>query len=330
MASGLTHILLTKKLQDKIEDGGLKDILALAADSFQVGSIAPDLPYASIADNNLFLTKECSLADDFHYKRTNQLPLQSLVRLKALKGSLDEETFYHMFSFFLGYTSHVLADGIIHPFVRDKVGEYDMNKAAHRSLEMQLDVLFFEELTKGSGFASELNYSNVHDEIMNFLELKCRHDIIDLFRDLIRDVYGQEYSIEKIMGWINGMHRMFEIAEGDHLLFYRNLDANSFTFRNIEDIDRHKAVILGKPIDRECNFLNVESINYFEDCIPQYYNRLVPLAQKAYRYLFEDGPGLDCVDIPAINLDTGRLLSASDLTSIPAFWSGQRIVNKKR
>ena len=54
MASGLTHILLTKKLQDKFEDGQLKNILAYAADSFQVGAVGPDLPYASIADNDFF------------------------------------------------------------------------------------------------------------------------------------------------------------------------------------------------------------------------------------------------------------------------------------
>ncbi len=49
---------------------------------------------------------------------------QSFVRLKELKGQLDVGIHYHMFTFFLGYISHVLADGIIHPFVRDKVGEY--------------------------------------------------------------------------------------------------------------------------------------------------------------------------------------------------------------
>lgn len=328
MASGLTHILLTKKLQDRFEDGDLKNILAFAADSFQVGSVAPDLPYASIADNDFFFANESPLADDFHYKSTNQLPLQSLVRLKELKGQLDVEIHYHMFSFFLGYISHVLADGIIHPFVRDKVGEYNENQAEHRSLEMQLDVLFFEELTKGSGFTSELNYTNIHDEIENFLSLEFNDSIILVFSDLIKGIYGQDYSVEKISGWIKGLHRMFEIAEGDHPRFYRNLKANSFTYRNREDIDRERAVKLGNPKDREINFLKIDEIDFFENCIPQYYNRFVPLAQKAFRFVFEDGPALSEDDIPAINLDTGRLLSSNDLDTVPAFWNGEiKIVN---
>lgn len=320
MASGLTHILLTKKLQDKFEDGQLKNILAYAADTFQVGAVAPDLPYASIADNDFFFSNESPLADDFHYRLTNQMPLQSFRKLRSLKGQIGEELHYHLFSFFLGYTSHILADGIIHPFVRDKVGEYIDNQAEHRSLEMQLDVLFFEELTKKSGFAAELNYTNVHDEISNFLALEFNDEIVKTFSDMIETVYGQQCSVDKIQGWIKGLHRMFEVAEGDHPRFYRNLKANSFTFRNREDIDKDRAVTLRKPKDRDVNFLNVEEVNFLHDCIPQYYNRFVLVATKAYEYVFEDGQELNENDIPPINLDTGRLLPANDLNTIPEFW----------
>lgn len=321
MASGLTHILLTKKLQDKFEDGKLKNILAFAADSFQVGAVGPDLPYASIADDDFFLSNESPLADDFHYKLTNQIPLQSLRKLKSLNGQIGEELHYHMFSFFLGYISHVFADGIIHPFVRDKVGEYIDNQAEHRSLEMQLDVLFFEELTKNSGLASELNYTNIHDEISNFLELEYNNEIVKTFGDMIEAIYDQQYSEEKILGWIIGLHRMFEVAEGDHPWFYRNLKANSFTFRNRADIDRDQAVVLQKPKDRDVNFLKVEEIDFFKDCIPQYYHRFVPVAKKAFEYVFEEGQELDETDIPLINLDTGRLLPANNLDLIPEFWN---------
>jgi len=320
MASGLTHILLTKKLQDKFEDGQLKNILAYAADTFQVGAVAPDLPYASIADNDFFFSNESPLADDFHYRLTNQMPLQSFRKLRSLKGQIGEELHYHLFSFFLGYTSHILADGIIHPFVRDKVGEYIDNQAEHRSLEMQLDVLFFEELTKKSGFAAELNYTNVHDEISNFLALEFNDEIVKTFSDMIETVYGQQCSVDKIQGWIKGLHRMFEVAEGDHPRFYRNLKANSFTFRNREDIDKDRAVTLRKPKDRDVNFLNVVEINFLHDCIPQYYNRFVLVATKAYEYVFEDGQELNENDIPPINLDTGRLLPANDLNTIPELW----------
>lgn len=319
MASGLTHILLTKKLQDKFEDGELKNILAFAADSFQVGAVAPDLPYASIADNDFF-SNESPLADNFHYKKTNQIPLQALKKIRSLKGHMDEALHYHMFSFFLGYISHVLADGIIHPFVRDKVGDYKFNQAEHRSLEMQLDVLFFEELTKDSGYTSELNYTNIHDEIKNFMEVDGVNQILQVFSDLIKNTYNEHYPVDKILGWIKGLHRMFNIAEGKHPQFYQNLKVNSFTYRNGKDINRERAIILNTPKDRKVNFLKVAQIDFFKDCVPQYYFQFTAVAQKAYAYVFKEGPALDENDIPVINLDTGRLVDKDNLDLIPEFW----------
>uniref|UniRef100_UPI0032168672 zinc dependent phospholipase C family protein n=1 Tax=uncultured Draconibacterium sp. TaxID=1573823 RepID=UPI0032168672 len=320
MASGLTHILLTKKLQDKFSDGDLKDILAMCADAFQVGAVAPDLPYASIVDNNFFLSNESLLADNFHYRQTNQIPLLALKKLKSLNGKIDVEVHYHMFSFFLGYISHVIADGVIHPFVRDMVGEYEEHQAEHRSLEMQLDVLFMEELTKDTGFTSELNYSNLHDELLNFKEVPGSSIIIELFSELISEVYYEDYPVKKILGWIDGLHRMFEVAEGDHPRFYRVLKSNSFTYRNRADIIREKAVVLNKPVDRKVNFLKVDEVNFFEDCVPQYYLKFTEIAKQAYEYVFENEKELDEKDIPLINLDTGRLAENNNLDVIPEFW----------
>jgi len=188
---------------------------------------------------------------------------------------------------------------------------------------MQLDVLFYEELTKNSGFASELNYSNIHDELENFSNIDGVSRIITVFRELIESVYKVKYSNKKILGWINGLHRMFEIAEGDHPKFYRNLKANSFTYRNRADIDWERAVILRKPKDRDVNFLHVEEIDFFKDCIPQYYHRFVLVAKKAYDFIYEEGQELNENDIPPINLDTGRLLPANNLDLIPEFWQNK-------
>jgi len=320
MASGLTHILLTKKLQDELPDGKLKDIIAYGSDSFLVGAIAPDIPYASIIDDDLFLSNQSYLADKFHYEKTNQIPLQSLIELKKQKGQIDERIHYQMFSFFLGYTSHVFADGIIHPYVRDKVGEYAQNKTAHRTLEMELDVLFLAELTKKSGFVSELNYTNIHDELENFAEIEGASKIIETFSHLIESIYNEHFSVEKILSWINGLHRLFAIAEGDHPKFFRGSSANTFFYKNLEDIDKEKALILRKPKDRTVNFLNVEEINFINNCIPQYFKKFVVATQKAYEFVFEDGPFLDERDIPLINLDTGRLLPANNLDLIPELW----------
>jgi hypothetical protein len=240
--------------------------------------------------------------------------------LKATKGQLQDEVHYSMFSFYLGYISHVFADGIIHPFVRDKVGEYAENQSEHRSLEMQLDVLLLEELTENSGFISELNYTNLHDELENFSNLEGVNKIVESFSDLIKTTYNEHHSVEKILSWIKGLHRMFGIAEGDYPKVYRNLKANSFTYRNRSDINREKAIILTKPKDIDINFLKIEKINFFTDCVPQYYSRFTEVAQKAYSYVYEEGQELNDKDIPLINLDTGRLVDANKLNLIPEFW----------
>ncbi|BBE16298.1 hypothetical protein AQPE_0435 [Aquipluma nitroreducens] len=319
MASGLTHILLTKKLQDNLPETRLKNIFAAGSDFLLVGAVGPDLPYASVADH-YFFSDESELADKFHYKKTNQIPLRALQELKSRNGNMEEMAHFYMFSFFMGYISHVVADGIIHPFVRDKVGNYAENKAEHRCLEMQLDVLFMEDFTKETGYTLELNYTNLHDELSNIKDYKESAVIVTLFSELIEQVYHERHSSKTILEWINGLHRLFEVAEGEHPKFYRVLEANTFFFKNRADINRDRAILLGKPKDRDSNFLNVDQISFFDHCVPRYFQTFIPLAQKAYAYVYEDGPELTEEDIPSINLDTGRLLAHDDLNVTPRFW----------
>lgn len=319
MPSGLTHILLTKKLQDKIADKTLKNIFAFGSDSLQVGAIAPDIPYASIADNDI-LNKQSFLADDFHYKTTNQIPLQSLNLLKKMRGSMDEKIHYQMFSFYMGYISHVFADGIIHPFVRDKVGDYKGNETAHRSLEMKLDVLLLHYLTQDSGVEFEINFTNIQDELLNFSEVEGVSTIVETFSRLINDIYGVSFTQEDILGWIKGLYRLFDVAAGDFPTFFRHLKVNTFTYKNYDDIDVKEALYLNKPIDKEVNFLKIEKINFFDNCLPQYFTKYSAVAQKAYEFVYKDGASLSEKDIPMIDLDTGRLVTNDNLDEIPVLW----------
>jgi hypothetical protein len=323
MPSGITHILLSRKLQDEITDGPLKDILAAGSKFFTVGSVAPDLPYASLLDNDFILTTQGWLGDQFHYKKTNEVPLRSFVHLKSVIEKTKLRIFDRMFSFYIGYLSHVYADGIIHPFVRDKVGNYKQNKSAHRCLEMQLDVLYLEEITKYAGQAVELNYSNIHDELLGIESETGSNQTISLFKQIINDVYQKDYSIERIMGWVKGLHRLFAVAEGKHPRIYRNLRKNTFTYRNREDIDPEKALILTVPVDSESvkqNFLHTEKVHFLDHCVPKFFSRFKRVAEKAYQYVYENGPPLNESDIPAIDLDTGRLIDHKDLNEIPELW----------
>jgi len=323
MPSGITHILLSRKLQDWIPDGPLKDILAAGSKFLTVGSVAPDLPYASVADNDFFLTTQAKLADSFHYDQTNQIPLMALLYLKSLKDNTETKIFDRMFSFFIGYISHVYADGIIHPFVRDKVGNYEDNTSAHRSLEMQLDVLYLEELTKHSGRYVELNYCNLHDELSDFRSEIGTNQTLLLFKQLILEVYKKKYSFKRILGWVTGLHRLFAVAEGEHPRIYRNLKINTFTYRNREDIDPERALVLTVPVDSESvnqNFLHTEKVHFLDHCVPQFFSRFKIVAEKAYQYVYENGPHLNESDIPEIDLDTGRLIGHKDLDEIPELW----------
>jgi hypothetical protein len=320
MPSGITHILLARRLQDELTNATVKNIFAFGSDALIVGAVGPDLPYASIADSDLFFSSESPLADRFHYEKTNQIPLQSLERVRFLKDQMDERPIYLLFSFFMGYISHIYADGIMHPFVRDKVGNYAQNKSAHRSLEMQLDVLLIEEFTKRSGFPLELNNTKIHNQLLDFYSDKEFRSIIRVFSQIIYSVYNENYSVKKISGWIKGLYRLFAIAEGKLPKIYRVLDANTFFFRNRADIDAEKVLILQEPIDREVNFLRKERIHFIDDCVSEFYNKFKLIAQKAYEYVFLNGEVLTEIDIPPIDLDTGRLLSHNNLDLIPELW----------
>ena len=101
----------------------VKNVLAASTNFIQVGAIAPDLQYASTTDGDFFFSTQNDLADKFHYVDTNEVPLRALRMLKSRKSELSKKTIRYMFSFYIGYISHLIADGIFHPFVRDKVGD---------------------------------------------------------------------------------------------------------------------------------------------------------------------------------------------------------------
>lgn len=160
MPCGYTHILLAKTLVEKtnLTDHELGLLLAENMKYFQLGALGPDLPYSQLM--GLTNRGTAKIADKFHYNKTNNIPIRAFNRIKALEGDEKDQAF----AFFLGYACHVVADGIIHPFIRDKVGDYAENTKEHRTLEMRLDVIFLNELTKSPGHALSLNYTNMHDQ----------------------------------------------------------------------------------------------------------------------------------------------------------------------
>jgi hypothetical protein len=326
MPSGITHILLMKHLHDEPLDEDLDMIFAAGKDFLQVGAVAPDLPYASVTDNDFFLTTQSELADKFHYVKTNQVPLYALKELKRQWSQLSNKEKRYCFCFFAGYIAHVVADGIFHPYIRDKVGNYSDHKKEHRKLEMQLDVMLMRYLTQNSGAPLELNCTKMHRELEDFNKITYPEifKVVELFRKTILTVYGDRYEEEKVIGWVTGLYRMFSVANAHLPGIYRKIGISlALLYQEYQDLEKHKdLLILKKPVDGlPKNFLQKDAVHYFEDVLPQFSKKYIPIAQKAYEYIYGSGAELTETNIPAIDLDTGRLLASNQLDLIPTFWS---------
>ena len=334
MASGITHMLLAGEFSGKLGDQyeeyeNLKDLLDQKLPLFHLGAVAPDLPYASLADLDFF-SDESSIADLFHYEDTNQLPVQALKKIKIMTDEAGKES---CLAFFLGYISHIVADGIIHPFVRDKVGDYESNAKEHRALEMGIDVLYFADITNASGTQINLRDSEINEQIKNVFNDKNFDQVMALFSETIKSVYKNEdtkdLSAATIKAWIKSMERMFEAAQGAFCFIYKlpavSEVSQSFIFQDIKDILKKKDnyLILEKAKDRENNFLN-RKVHFIEDCVPLFHRVLADILQNAYNYIYSDASFSE-KSLPAINLDTGRLLSdnkGKNLDKKPFFWEG--------
>jgi len=200
------------------------------------------------------------------------------------------------------------------------VGNYAQNKSAHRSLELQLDVLYYRFVTKNSGYPLELIYTEIQKELLNYKSSPNWEKTFQLFNQFITEVYGVEDTIEDISDWTRGLDNMFSLAGGDSLEIIRKQQANSLQFKNSQDIDATKVLILTKPVDRNTNFLHANKIDCFQDCVPKFFEKFILIAQKAYQFIFEEGTPITEIDIPAIDLDTGRLIINDNLDMIPEFW----------
>ena len=166
----------------------------------------------------------------------------------------------------------------------------------------------------------ELNYTNIHKELLNFSTIESTSALIKTFSSLIEDIYQVEFKEKDILGWVKGLYRLFDLAEGSFPVFARNSKWNTVLYRNYDDINREEILNLKVPKDRNENFLKTECINFINQCLPQYFSKYIEVAQKAYEFVYEDGVSLSDNDIPPINLDTGRLIENNDLDQVPILW----------
>lgn len=328
MASGLSHILITQKLIQDCTPKQLKQFLSFNRAMVCLGAVAPDLPYLSILDEKI-LDNEEFLADEFHYRHTDQIVLEGLKRIKESTDNLESRT--AQFAFILGYASHVIVDGVFHPFVRDMVGDYNAgNQSKHRTLEMKIDVLLMKHL-----YGLDLNTSGLQDVLTQYKSIRYHKKALELFYELIKFTYGREanyiekrsqITVTKIEMWISALIRSLDVAEGDFPYFYRKIMGESgFAYREFEDLEAHKdsILILDKPVDSSINNLKDnflqqnKKIHFLNDVYPKCLEQVDIFWKNAYEHVFN---AKEAPNFPAINLDNGRLLSKSQLTEIPHYW----------
>lgn len=326
MPSGITHMLLSRKVLDYISDvkgGAILAILNREKGAFLLGSVAPDLPYLSLADFDLF-ENQAEIADDLHTKHTISVPLQGLLQAKQQVEQKNIKKAQALFAFYLGYCSHYTADGMIHPYVRDKVGDYLDAKNEHRILEMKLDVFVANKF-----MGTEVNGIDFQDDLDWIEDCKFKTDIFESYSDLLNNNYGCKINTEHVQNWVSAMQRVFSLAEGEFPKWYRELLGNpGIVFRNYEDLICEEAacLTLQRPIDAKkyslaSNFMGKENVLFFDDVIAGYFDRFPLLIIKAYEAVFEDYGDI-LSHLSEINYDNGRLVANNFLTEKPTLWRG--------
>lgn len=326
MPSGITHMLLSRKVLDYISDvkgGAILAILNREKGAFLLGSVAPDLPYLSLADFDLF-ENQAEIADNLHTKHTIAVPLQGLLQAKQHVEQKNIKKAQALFAFYLGYCSHYTADGMIHPYVRDKVGDYLDAKNEHRILEMKLDVFVANKF-----MGTEVNGIDFQDDLDWIEDCKFKTDIFESYSDLLNNNYGCKLNTEHVQNWVSAMQRVFSLAEGEFPKWYRELLGNpGIVFRNYEDLIGEEAacLTLQKPIDAKkyslaSNFMGKENVLFFDDVIAGYFDRFPLLIIKAYEAVFENSGDI-LSHLSEINYDNGRLVANNFLTEKPTLWRG--------
>lgn len=325
MPSGITHMILSKVLKDGLfnkskEDGGGKYTRAYHAlqrnpGAFLVGSVAPDLPYISIGDDNI--------ADCLHYTKTNEVPQRGFAEAANFVKVGKLEQAEALFCFNAGHFSHLVADGIMHPYVRDKVGDYKVAQVAHRTLEMKLDVLvalrYYDLEVKGTKFQNELDWIN---------DCEFKEEIFTSFSGNISSVYNLFVARDKVEAWIIAMRWLFDVVAGDFPEWYSNhMGDKGKAIKDYNSVKKEEGILtnLDMPIDANKNKLSTNftgikdrKVHFFDDAVKKYFDVFPDMVLSAYESVFN---GQGDVDIPAIDLDTGRSLKNNQLTEIPTLWS---------
>jgi hypothetical protein len=164
MPATYAHLMITEKalehfVGDETIDNKLRGFTLTHSHFVQLGSVGPDYPYLDV-----FQPKQKDWADHMHYRHTGdaiKTMAQKLLDLWSV-GFRGEE-FTIPFCWVLGYLSHVTGDLVIHPVVRNIVGDYKGHETEHRHCEMIQDAFIYNKVRKGAEIE--------HNKLMEIIQL---------------------------------------------------------------------------------------------------------------------------------------------------------------
>jgi len=208
MAGAFTHFMISKQaVRSHKWPKDLARCLEVYKKAMYLGSVSPDLPYASVIEEAFHRR---TWSDYMHYYATNGIVINGIQSLRETWASRTENTISRL-AWLLGYASHIIADATIHPIVRAIVGNYDTNTLKHFLCEQTQDILLFREcegidIVESGFITNNLAISKDILDIWKLLLLKTyfKRDTLPVDRKkgsairphrLIRDILGHPIRV---------------------------------------------------------------------------------------------------------------------------------------
>jgi hypothetical protein len=151
----------------------------------RLGAISPDYPYLDFP-----APAQKAWADHMHYDQTGDMIRTMAERLLEVKGGgVERPEFGIPFAWTLGYIGHVTADLVVHPVVRNIVGDYLGHEPDHRECEMIQDTYIYHEVRGGA----EIQHSALLDTLKNCSDPANADRIHPILRAFWSEVFRRHF-----------------------------------------------------------------------------------------------------------------------------------------
>jgi hypothetical protein len=279
MPANVAHILIAHKAKEKFStiDQVSSDIILNKNNHFYLGSLGPDLP--SYRTSNLvkealnsllvrpFVDKLNPQQEDasffLHSTRPNLFPFYlmetNLAYAEIKNDSIVKNDFNNaVFTFIMGYVTHIAADQIIHRLVRSLVGPYYRSietSQKHSECEVHQDIFLFYELYPKRLFDKTIQRDSINIEKFGFEhEQFCNMISLSVSKAGYRTI-----SKDDIDGWLDGIMLTFDLMDniGPYVKALKNYSSHK---NDLLAFDLYEKYFRNKQI-------GFDYMNYFQKCV---------------------------------------------------------------